>query len=200
MGKLNTISIVNPQRLEIETQFLQADEMTPKHNKLAISLGRKGITVYNNTPLLPLINLSEDEIGRLAYGCRSSGIEFHHLYIAGHPVQVDWCETHPIELSIIIDIATALRRKESGRGIPRFIISTPLGDVDFGLCSEATSDQEGRIYIKLKPYCREYYQSMDPSFAYPADSKVGKDGHPIIMVPGLEHTRDFMLDKQKDKT
>ncbi len=43
-------------------------------------------------------------------------------------------------------------------------------------------------------------QSMDCSFVYPADIKVGKDGHPIIMVPGLANTRDFMLNKQKDKT
>jgi L-lysine 2,3-aminomutase len=195
LAKLNNVSIVNPKRLEIETQFLHSDEITPRHKELSGYLGQRGITVYNNTPLLPFINDSEDEMLKIAYGLRECGIEFHHLYITGLPIQQQWSEKYPVDISILIDIATRIRRNESGRGIPRLIIRTQFGEVDFNLTSEnVDTDEEGRVYVKLLPYTIEYFRRMDPEFQWPDEITVGEDGHPVLLVDGLKRTPDFLFD------
>jgi lysine 2,3-aminomutase len=195
LGKLNNLSIVNPKRLEIETQFLHSGEITPQHGEIAAKLRQKGITVYNITPLLPFINDSEDEILELAYRCRQQGIEFHHLYIAGLPIQAEWSDEYPVDISILIDIATSIRRQESGRSLPRFIISTPLGEADFGLTSSVVeTDEEGRVYMALLPYDLDYFRSLDPEFSWPQGVKVDKNGHPIMLINGLKRTPEFLFD------
>lgn len=90
LASLNKLTMVNPLRLEIETQFLVADEFQPVHTRLTRLLNNKGITVYNNTPLLGRINDTPGAIHHLAYACRKAGIEFHHLYVAGLPLQDHW--------------------------------------------------------------------------------------------------------------
>jgi len=195
LGRLNYLSIANPKRLEIETQFLHSDEITPRHKDIAINLRNKGITVYNNTPLLPFINDNGDEITRISYQLRESSIEFHHLYIAGLPTQLSWSREYPLDISTIIDIATQMRQSESGRGLPRFIIRTFLGEVDFGLTSNVIkSDEGGNIYIELLPYTLEYYQSMYPKFSWPQNIQISKNGHPVVPVSGLKRTQEFLLD------
>jgi L-lysine 2,3-aminomutase len=159
---------------------------------LARRLNNRGITVYANTPLLGRINDSPEAIHRLAYGCRRAGIEFHHLYVAGLPVQNRWNASHPVALYDVIDIATRVRRDGSGREVPRYIIRTPLGEVDFGLSSTIVGQGEA-ISVKLLPYDRSYFTAMDPDFAWPQNVVEGADGRPIVPVIGLRKTTDFAL-------
>jgi len=167
LAAMNRLTIVNPLRLEIETQFLVADELKPAHTRLARKLSNRGITVYCNTPLLGSINDSAEAIHRLAYECRQAGIEFHHLYVAGLPIQTRWNKEHPVALYDVVDIATTVRREGSGREVPRYIMRTLLGEVDFGL-SSIVSGRDQALRVKLLPYDRSYFTAMDPDFTWPA--------------------------------
>jgi L-lysine 2,3-aminomutase len=194
LANLNQLLIVNPKRLEIETQFLHSSEITQDHGSLANLLRRKGITVYTNTPILPFINDSEEEVAEIAYRCRENGIEFHHLYLAGLPIQKPFEGRHPLDISTVLDIATRLRRHESGRGIPRLIVRTPLGEVDFGLTSKIMgTGSKGRILLSLTPYSMKYFKDMDPEFTWPKGVKLDQDERPVIRIPGLKRTPEFLL-------
>ena len=192
LGELNRLTIVNPLRLEIETWFLNTDEIQPEHATLTRRLNNKGITVYSNTPLLGGINDFPDEIHNLAYLCRQAGIEFHHLYVAGLPVQKQWNQNHPVDMYDVIDIATMVRREGSGREIPRYIIQTPLGEVDYGLTSSFVHDN-GNISIKLDCYTLAYFQSIDPDFSFPDTVSIDTDGKPVVQVSGLTSSSDFPI-------
>jgi hypothetical protein len=192
LASLNKLTMVNPLRLEIETQFLVADEFQPVHTRLARLLNNKGITVYNNTPLLGRINDTPDAIHRIAYGCRKAGIEFHHLYVAGLPIQDHWNPENPVALYDVVDIATRVRREGSGREVPRYIIRTVLGEVDFGLSSTIVGEGES-LSVKLLPYGLSYFRALSPDFTWPDDIKEDVDGKPIVSVAGLLKTTDFAL-------
>jgi L-lysine 2,3-aminomutase len=192
LGNLNRLSIVNPLRLEIETQFLRADEIRPEHARIVRRLNNCGISVYGNTPLLSGVNDTADEIYALSYAYRQAGIEFHHLYLAGLPSQTSWNRKHPVDLYDVVDIATRVRRDGSGREIPRYIIATALGEVDFGLTSSIKGEKEN-VMLKLNPYSLAYFRSMDPDFTWPANVAMVEDGHPILPVPGLKKTTGFAL-------
>jgi L-lysine 2,3-aminomutase len=192
LSTLNKLTIVSPLRLEIETQFLVPDEFQPVHTHLARLLKNKGITVYNNTPLLGKINDNPDAIGRLAYSCRKADIEFHHLYVAGLSIQDRWNIKNPVALYDIIDIATQVRREGSGREVPRYIIRTVLGEVDFGLSSIIIGDGKN-LSVRLSPYDLYYYKAMDTDFTWPNDVEGHMDGKPIIPITGLLKTTDFAL-------
>jgi L-lysine 2,3-aminomutase len=151
LAGLNRLTMADPLRLEIETQFLVADEIRPEHARLARQLNNRGITVYCNTPLLGRINDTPQAIHQLAYACRRAGIEFHHLYVAGLPIQNRWNLEKPVALYDVIDIATKVRREGSGREIPSYIIRTVLGEVDFGLSSMIVG-QDADLSVKLLPY------------------------------------------------
>jgi lysine 2,3-aminomutase len=190
LADLNKLTMVNPRRLEIETQFLVADEFQPRHARLVRLLNNKGITVYNNTPLLGRINDTPDAINHLAYGCRKAGIEFHHLYVAGLPIQDYWNTKNPVALYDVVDIATKVRREGSGREIPRYIIRTVLGEVDFGLSSTIAGEGDN-LAVKLLPYELSYFKALSPDFTWPDDIKQDVDGKPIVAVAGLLKTTDF---------
>ena len=192
LASWNKLTMVNPLRLEIETQFLVADEFQTVHGRLTRLLNNKGITVYNNTPLLGRINDTPNAIHRLAYGCRQAGIEFHHLYVAGLPIQNHWNIENPVTLYDIIDIATQVRREGSGREVPRYIIRTVLGEVDFGLSSTFVGEGE-TLAVKLLPYELSYFQAMSPEFTWPDGVWEGDDGKPMATVTGLVKTTDFAL-------
>jgi len=192
LASMNKLTMVNPLRLEIETQFLVADEFQPRHTRLARLLINKGITVYNNTPLLGRVNDTPDAIHDLAYDCRKAGIEFHHLYVAGLPIQDHWNTKNPVALYDVVDIATRVRREGSGREVPRYIIRTPLGEVDFGLSSTLVGDGEN-LSVKLLPYELSYFKALSPDFTWPDDIKEDVDGKPIVSVAGLLKTTDFAL-------
>ncbi|MFH1154037.1 MAG: 4Fe-4S cluster-binding domain-containing protein [Pseudomonadota bacterium] len=189
---LNKLTLTNPQRLEIETWFITAGELQPVHRKLVRSLNNGGITVYSNTPLLGTVNDSPEAINTLAYRLRETGIEFHHLYVAGHPVQEQWNKDHPVSLYTVVDIASCVRREGSGREIPRYIIRTCLGEADFGMTSRFSS-LEGRVLVTLLPYDKDYFLSMDPAFAWPEAVGVNADGHPVVPVRGVLKSTDFPL-------
>jgi L-lysine 2,3-aminomutase len=192
LAGLNKLSMVNPLRLEIETQFLVAEEFQPGHTRLTRLLNNRGITVYNNTPLLGRINDTPDAIQRIAYRCRREGIEFHHLYVAGLPIQDYWNHRNPVSLYDVVDIATRVRREGSGREVPRYIIRTVLGEVDFGLSSTIAGEGEN-LTVKLLPYELSYFQAISPEFTWPADTREDTDGKPIVSVAGLLKTTDFAL-------
>ncbi|CAB5104933.1 Lysine 2,3-aminomutase (EC [Olavius algarvensis associated proteobacterium Delta 3] len=192
LGGLNSLTMVRPLRLEIETQFLVADEFQSAHTRLARRLNNQGITVYNNTPLLGGINDTPGAIHRLAYGCRNAGIEFHHLYVAGLPIQDHWNTQHPVALYDVVDIATRVRREGSGREIPRYIFRTTLGEVDFGLSATIVGDG-AHLSVRLLPYELAYFKALSPDFTWPEEVRVDDDGKPIVPIAGLLKTTDFQL-------
>ena len=92
----------------------------------------------------------------------------------------------------VVDIATKVRREGSGREIPRYIIRTPLGEVDFGLSSAIIG--EGRdLWVKLMPYTLDYFQALSAEFSWPEDVREDEDGRPITPVTGLLRTTAFAL-------
>ena len=192
LGGLNKLTVVNPLRLEIETQFLEADELQPRHARLARQLANKGVTVYNNTPLLGRINDTPDAIHRLAYACRETGVEFHHLYVAGLPLQNEWNRANPVALYDVVDIATRVRREGSGREVPRYIIRTVLGEVDFGLSSTIVGEGD-RLSLKLLPYDLAYFKALSEDFRWPENVSADGEGRPVVSVDGLKKTTDFAL-------
>jgi L-lysine 2,3-aminomutase len=155
-------------------------------------LTNRGFTVYGNTPLLGGVNDTPDSINALAYGYRQAGIEFHHLYLAGQPLQTSWNAQHPIDLYDVVDIAIRVRREGSGREIPRYVIVTGLGEVDFGLASSFTGVGEN-LSVKLAPYDLAYYTGMDPAFTWPANVTIADDGKPVVPVTGHKKTTTFAL-------
>ena len=192
LADLNRLSLVGPLRLEIETRFYQAGEISEVHSKLVRSLNNRGITVYNNTPLISGLNDTADEIQALGFSLRQAGIEFHHLYVAGLPQQdLHNCD-QPIHMHDLIDIATAVRREGSGREIPRYIIRTILGEVDYGLTS-TFSVHDNSVRVCLLPYNLAYYKNMLPEFEWPQNIHVDDEGRPTVKVAGLAGTGDFQL-------
>jgi L-lysine 2,3-aminomutase len=192
LAGLNRLTMVSPLRLEIETRFLVADQLQPVHTRLTRLLNNRGITVYCNTPLLGGINDTAEAIHQLAYSCRKAGIEFHHLYVAGLAVQESWNRDHPVALYDVVDIATQVRREGSGREVPRYIIRTVLGEVDFGLSSTFLG-QDSDLSVKLLPYDRSYFTAMQPDFTWPAEVSEDADGKPVVPVAGLLKITDFAL-------
>ena len=192
LGDLNRLSVVNPLRLEIETWALLDREITDEHAKLARRLNNKGITVYCNVPLLGGVNDTDTAIHDLAYALRKAGIEFHHLYAAGLPIQKEWNFSHPIDSYDVVSIATKVRREGSGREIPRYILMTPLGEVDYGLTS--TFIREGNaLKLKLSCYDDAYFKSMDPHFSFPSNVESDPDGSPVVEVSGMIKTNNFPI-------
>ncbi len=192
LAGLNRLSVANPKRLEIETQFLVPEEFSDEHGRLAGKLRNRGITVYANTPLLGRINDTADTIHRLAYACRQAGIEFHHLYVAGLPVQDGWNSENPVSLYDVIDIATRVRRDGSGREVPRYIVRTICGEADFGLC--ATISGKGTdLTVKLLPYSLDYYRGLSADFKWPEGVSEAADGCPEMKITGLLKVTDFAL-------
>ncbi|MCP4686634.1 MAG: lysine 2,3-aminomutase, partial [Desulfobacterales bacterium] len=192
LARLNRLSIGRPLRLEIETRFFRAGEIRGAHDRLVRKLNNRGITVYNNTPLLSGVNDTPDAIHELAFRLRRAGIEFHHLYVAGLSLQETFNAEHPIRMSDVIDIATRVRREGSGREIPRYIIRTILGEVDYGLTS-AFMEEEGRPRVTLPPYPLAYFRNIHPDFEWPRGVRVDEEGIPSTAVTGLVKTEDFPL-------
>jgi len=192
LADLNRLTVTRPLRLEIETVFFHGSEILPEHKKLAARLRRKGISVYVNAPLVRSVNDSPDAMQELAYRCREAGMEFHQVYVAGHPLQAERNADHPVDVDDVLDIATKVRRDGSGREIPAYILATDLGEVDFGLSSRL-ADRGGLLWAKLLPYDLACFQAMDSAYAWPKDVEVEEDGRPIVPVPGLVSGTGFMV-------
>lgn len=193
LSRINTLTVTDPLRLEIESWFITPEELTKGHHKLTRRLTNKGITVYANTPLFGGINDSPDIINSLTYTYREFGIEFHHLYIAGLPAQEQWNTDHPIDLYDIVDIASKIRREGSGREGPRYIVQTPLGEVYYGLTSSFTQAEDGSIRMRCESYDLDYYQNIEPDFILPEEYDVAEDGKILLSVPGLINPTGFRI-------
>lgn len=192
LGAMNKLSIVGPLRIEIETRFYLSREVTQAHVKLVRKLNSRGITIYNNTPLISGLNDDSEQIHDLAFALRHAGMEFHHLYVAGLPHQAAVNQDQPVSVRQILDIATKVRREGSGREIPRYIIATPLGEVDYGLTSAFICEND-QVWVRLLPYKQSYYRSMASDFDWPSNIYVDDNGTPSVRVPGLAGTGAFPL-------
>ncbi len=187
LASLNRLSVTNPKRLEIETQFLHSSEFKAAHKSILKSLRQNGITLYNNTPVLPLINDTAEEMLAIADQCRRLGIEYNHLYLCGLPLQQEWSQDHPLDVLTIIYIATYLRRYGSGRELPRYIFHTVLGDVDFGIGGQLVrTAQKDQALLRLKPYSLEYFKTIDPDYQLPDEVMQDDQGQLSLSVKGIK--------------
>lgn len=192
LGDLNKLTITNPLRLEIETWFFHPKEILNEHKTTTRKLANKGITVYCNSALFGGINDYPDIIQELTFNYRQAGMEFHHLYVAGHPVQKEWNKTHPVDMYDIVDIASKIRREGSGREGPRYIIQTPLGEVYYGLTS-SFSYKDDKVIMKMDSYHQDYYLDLDSDFTLPEGISFDKDKKPVMEIPGLKNTTGFRI-------
>ncbi len=192
LGDLNHLAVVNPLRLEIETWALAADQITTAHENLTRRLNNRGISVYANMPLLGGLNDSDTAVHDMAYALRNAAMEFHHLYVAGLPLQNQWNAKFPVDSYDVIDMATKVRREGSGREIPRYIIATPLGEADYGLTSTMERTGDG-VKLTLGCFNLAYYKALDEGFEFPAGVEADEAGCPVVNVTGLLKTNDFPI-------
>jgi L-lysine 2,3-aminomutase len=186
LASRNRLTVVRPTRIEVETQLLHSSELRPEQQQVVRELRARGITVYSNTPLLSYVNDNEEEMLRLAHGCREYGIEFCNVYVCGLPIQRPWNDENPIELSSVIDIASRIRRDGSGREVPRYLLRTPLGEVDFGIRPPVVEpDHAGGVRAALRPHDLSYFRAIDPGFTWPPGVAVDAEGHPRVPLQGV---------------
>ncbi len=182
----NCLGVTKPRRIEIEIELLHSSQLIPEHLRIIRELRMRGITVYNNTPLLGFINDNEREMLSISYACRDTGIEFNNVILTGAPVQRDWNEENPIDLNGIIDIATHVRRYGSGREVPRYILRTELGETDFSIAPNIFSlDSSNRVMASLSPCTLEYYRCINPGFQWPEDISFDDGRHPVVYLRGI---------------
>ncbi|MBW2527010.1 MAG: radical SAM protein [Deltaproteobacteria bacterium] len=182
----NKLRVVRPHRLEVETTILHSSEIKPEHARVVRELRLRGITVYANTPLLGFINDQAEEMLRISYACRELGIEYNNVYVTGTSLQRTWNAEHPIDLNGIVDIATHVRRYGSGREVPRYLVRTPLGEVDYSIAPPIFSvDDERIVRVTLRPHDLDYYRRIDPTFEWPQGVAIDDDGNPSIPLEGV---------------
>lgn len=187
---MNAVYVVNSLRVEMEAQFIHSSEFKEEHKELINAFLRHGVTVYNNIVVITGVNDNPEEMKAMCYKCRQIGIELYHLYVAGLPVQNELNAEQPVEATDVIHIATHLRRHESGRELPLYVVRTALGDVDFNLTGIPASTTDKTTSFVLKPYTLEYYESLEPGFSLPHGVSLDKKGHPVVEVPGICVTKN----------
>ena len=192
LGDLNHLAVVQPLRLEIETWVLTPDQITKTHENLTRRLNNRGISVYANMPLLGGVNDTAQAVHDTAYALRNAAMEFHQVYVAGLPLQTQWNAKFPVDSFDVIDMATKVRREGSGREIPRYIIATPLGEVDYGLTSTMQRSGDG-VKLSLGCFDLAYYKRLDDRFEFPAGVEVDDSGSPVVRITGLVKTNDFPI-------
>jgi len=182
---LQSLEVPDPVRFELETLVLSADQLQDSHRRVVELFHQRGVTVYLNSCLLHDVNDSPAAMRALSSRCRQFGFEFHHLYVAGAQTQRAWNSGRPVDIDTIVGIATELRRNGSGRELPRLIISTELGEVDFGPgCHIRPGPDRNSSEITLWPYTLDHFRSLDPAFAWP-DGVSEEQGCPVVRMPGL---------------
>ena len=70
------------------------------------------------------------------------------------------------------------------------MISTCLGEVDYGLTSSFVHDN-GHLKIKLGCYDESYYKGLAENFVLPQGITIDPDGSPVVPVKGLLKTNPF---------
>lgn len=184
LASLNVLDPASPTRLELETQFIHSSEFRLVHEAIIRRLLARGVTVYNNIALLAGINDTPEEMKLICYNCRQIGIELQNLYVAGLPVQDDWNRDTPIDATTVIDIATHLRRHESGREMPLYVVRTMLGDADFNLTARIVRAEPQRVFMRMLAHAKDLFLRMAPDFAWPENVTEDR-GRPVVPVNGL---------------
>lgn len=133
LASWNDFSLARPFRIEVETWWVLPEEITEAHADVASRLVERGVNVYANAPLIQGLNDQPQIMTALAHRLRQAGIEFHHLYVSGLDIQDRLNGRSFPGPHTVIDIASEVRRRCSGREIPLYIRQTPLGEMDFGL-------------------------------------------------------------------
>lgn len=192
LGSLNTLTIANPLRIDIEAWVLHSSEFSDEHQAVTEALYRKGITVYFNIPLITAVNDTEEEIQAIAFQSRKFGMQCHHVYVSGLGIQKAMNKDLPVDMADVIDIATRVRRNGSGREIPAYILLTDIGEADYGLSSRFHVDDTG-VSAELLPYSLDYFTAMDPAFTWPESITTAENGIPVTQVPGLKQTVPFPI-------
>ena len=149
------------------------------------ALRRHGITTYVNIPLLSFVNDEEETLAAITAGCRRMGLEVHHLVVAGHPVQSSWNADHPVYLGDVIELASALRRRGSGRELPHWVVMTPLGEADLGLTAEVAERDTAGVRLRLLTPSPGDLRRLDPKWQPPEGVEIDPDGFPVVQIPGL---------------
>ena len=185
LAAFNRLEVTRPLRLEVETLLLHPSELSPSVGAAVRALRRHGITVYADIPLLSCLNDDEDTLAAMTSGCRRLGIEVHHLVVAGHPLQTAWNGRHPIRLGDVVALSSALRRRGSGREMPRWIVATPLGEADLGLTTEIAERDPAGVRLRLLAVTPADLRGLDPRWTPPAGVEVAADGRAVVSVPGL---------------
>lgn len=198
---LNKLSPSMPLRLELETQFIHSSEFNDVHRRIIKQFLASGVTVYNNILLLAGVNDSPGEMMNICYACRQIGIELFQLYTAGIPVQERWNRERPIDASAVIVIATHLRRNQSGREVPLYVVRTAVGDADFNLNAHIVASRDDSVDMRLDSYSLEYFTGMQEGFSWPAEVCGEIDGHPVVRVPGLKvaSNEKFFIQRHAEK-
>jgi KamA family protein len=201
LASRNRLTVVRPTRIEIETSFLHSSQLRPEQQAVVRELQARGVSVYNNTPLLSYVNDNEDEMLRIAHGCRDLGVEFCNVYVCGLPIQAPWNTENPIELSSVIDIASRIRRDGSGREVPRYLLRTRLGEVDFGVRPPVVEPGEGHgVRATLRPHDLAYFRALDPAFTWPDEVSLDPEGHPRVPVEGVSlENQQFLYDRPGER-
>jgi KamA family protein len=195
LASRNRLEATRPQRLELETWFLHRSEHRAEQERVVRELRLQGITAYANVPLLGHVNDNGADLLGISRRLRESGIEFCNVYVAGLPVQDRWNRDHPIEPSAVVDVATHVRRHGSGREVPRYLVRTRLGEVDFSIAPRIfVRDGEGGVRVRLLPHDRSFFREMAPRFRWPSGVTTDDEGHPLVPVAGLAvENQDFFL-------
>ncbi|MFW6360840.1 MAG: radical SAM protein [Spirochaetota bacterium] len=184
LADLQKLTAVNPTRIEIEAQFIHSSEFRLEHSAVISKFLSRGITVYNNIVLLAGINDNVEEMKKICYNCRQIGIELFQLYVAGLPIQRRYNAAQPVDATTVINIATHLRRHQSGREIPLYVVRTPLGEVDFNLSGIISASGAETVQMRLLPYSLEYYRRIDSGFELPEEMQI-QHGEIVAPVSGL---------------
>ncbi len=205
IASLANFSVGDPLKIEIETWWLLPPEICSEHGRLVRYFSHLGIQTYANLALVSGVNDDPAIIAEMAQNLRGTGINFHHVYVAGLAVQKQFNRVYPIETDRVLAIASHVRKVCSGREIPLYIIQTPLGEVDFGLTStlvcqsdskdNANGNDKGKEkwWLRLAPYDISYFRRLGSDFTLAKTGAVEVNGVVEIPMAGLVRSGDFPL-------
>lgn len=206
IASLANFSVGDPLKIEIETWWLLPPEICSEHGRLVRDFSHLGIQTYANLALVSGVNDDPAIIAEMARDLRGTGINFHHVYVAGLAVQKQFNRAYPIETDRVLAIASHVRKVCSGREIPLYIIQTPLGEVDFGLTSTLVCQSDSsrdnvngkdkgkeKWWLRLDPYDISYFRRLGSDFTLAKTGAVEVNGVLEIPMPGLVRPGDFTL-------
>ena len=129
---LAKFDIASPLRIEFETWWLRAEQMTVAHRTLFRALTDGGMAVYANTALIAGLNTDPEKAEALVHEVRQAGMEFHHVYTEGLEIQKKWNRGKRISPDRVVALASRIRMNCTGREVPLYVRWTHEGDRDFG--------------------------------------------------------------------